>query len=60
MLKIFIELKKSERMDSTFIFFLAFLKLSPKLFLQSLRLGSQKKMIPIPITFKKQMGLVLK
>lgn len=58
-LKVFFELKKSEKIDPMFIFFAAFLKLSPKLLLQPMKFGGQTKMIPIPITLKKQIVLVL-
>jgi ribosomal protein S7 len=58
-LKVFYELKKSEKIDPTFIFFAAFLKLSPKVLLQPMKFGGQTKMIPIPITLKKQTVFVL-
>jgi len=58
-LKVFYELKRSEKVDPTFIFFAAFLKLSPKILLQPMKFGGQTKMIPIPITLKKQTVFVL-
>ncbi len=58
-LKVFYELKKSEKLDPLFIFFAAFLKLSPKILLQPMKFGGQTKMIPIPITLKKQTVFVL-
>jgi ribosomal protein S7 len=58
-LKVFLALKKSEQIDPTFLFFAAFLKLSPKILLQPMKFGGQTKMIPIPITLKKQTVFVL-
>jgi ribosomal protein S7 len=59
-LKVFLALKKSEQLDPTFIFFAAFLRLSPKFLLQPMKFGGQTKMVPIPITLNKQIVFVLR
>jgi len=60
LLKIFFLLKKSELIDPTLIFLIAILKITPKIFLQPIKLGGHLKTVPIPITLQKQIMFSMK
>lgn len=59
-LKVFSELKRSEKYDPTITFLVAFLKISPKVKLNSLKLGAKIHKIPLPIDFKHQVTFAVK
>lgn len=59
-LKVLWELKRSEKIDPTFVLLIAFLKLTPNLNLYSLKLGATTKLIPVPISLHRQFTFAVK
>jgi hypothetical protein len=53
-------LKRSEKLDPTFILLVSFLALTPKLNLYSLKLGATTKLIPVPISLHRQLTFAVK